>query len=200
VLEELRPLYPYEPTPEEDERECRIRIEFALERIASSRSSQGQAKERLSKFSKNVARMIHSAGDLPWSAREKFGISDKHLAELRRWSKVSGQWSDKIKVKKTSGSTARGEKMQLAAGEAMSLLYTCAHKRPTSTRGGLYVRITELLHEIATGRHGSAENACRYIIRQQLVWPDFMGELKQPDWERSGEPLLPPPPSSRKSR
>jgi hypothetical protein len=159
-------------------------------------ASQAQARDRLSKFSGDVVRMLLSAGDLPKRTREKLGVSDKLLAELRQISQVSGQWSDKIAVKKSSGSMAKGEKMQVAALWAMRLLDSFTHKRPTSTRAGLYVRITELLHEIATGRHGNAENACRRIVSERRRLPDFYfcGELEIPDWERTGAQLLPSPP------
>jgi hypothetical protein len=205
IMQELRPLLRQEPTPEEDERECRLGIEFALKEIAGlSRPYPGQVRKRLSKFSSDVARMILSASDLPKSAREKLGLSNEQLAKIKRWGQVSGQWSSKIKVKRTSPTVAKGEKMQTAASWAMILLYGFTDKRPTSTisvhgHGGAFLRITEDLYEIATGRQGDAEKACLRILRQKKSWPDFLGELERPGWEEPVDELLPPPPPSRKS-
>jgi hypothetical protein len=186
VLRELQPLRREEPTPEEDERECRVGIEFALLDIARPPLSPGQGRKKLSRFSSDATRLLNSAGNLPDSARRKLGLSDRYLSETRRMSQVSGNWSDKIVVRRSSGSRAKGDQMLLAAYCAFSLINRYTNKRITLTRGRDYIRIAALMYRMVTGKRGNLEKACSRVFREIRDWPDFEPEL--PDWERSGEP------------
>jgi hypothetical protein len=188
----LRPLRQWEPSPsalftpewtDQDQGEVALRnaITVAVNEIAGPRPAAGAIKKKVAKLAADLARVRNTARDLPDGALRSLG-AEELIANLEQVREQAARWSDKIPVKRTSGSTVDGERMLLAAASARHLLITFTEKPVTLTRGGDYFKISALLYRIATGKRANLEKPCaRHLhqIQRSLV---ASGKPNQPDW------------------
>jgi hypothetical protein len=177
--------------PEQAEAACREYIAAALKEIEAPRPGPGEVKEKMDKLTNLLARARNAAKELPPSLLDADVIADLEQKRL-----AAERWSDKILVKKTNQKRAEGERMLLAAARARHLIImwtehpvlkvaarNLKHAKPTD----IYVRITQLMHKIATGKERDAEQACADHL--ELIWESITvtGEPEEPDWLRRPE-------------
>jgi hypothetical protein len=142
-------------------------------------------------MAKDLIRARKTARSLPKGLRVIVGLDDDFLRRIEDVAHASGKFSDNTAARKTN---IAADQMLVAAAWACHLIGMYTEQQPTTTRGGYYVRLTELIHEVATGERkpiaetatskvkpsADAERACvRYL---HMIWNNRRPP-NQPEWD-----------------
>jgi hypothetical protein len=172
-------------------REAAISVQWIKRKTAATRTPR-QRKKALINAAKKIAAAIKSLQVLPEATQDEIG--PKLLRRTRPiqtlfpelgnpyelWPGTLQQLHDrtvalaeKINVKRHTGGKKRSRvdaaQKRAAAECALAILRTWGSKKPTLYRGGPYFELAALLFELATGRIGDVERACKVVLRAKAT-------------------------------
>lgn len=147
-------------------REAALSVQWIRRKTASTRSP-GERKDALNKAAQRIAAVIASIKKLPIAIQTQLQL-DAFQHSLDRARALA----EEIKVTSSGGklvSRIDAAKKRAAADCAISLLRTWSGKPPTLSRTGPYFELAALLFELATGKIGDVERACKERLRAKTL-------------------------------
>lgn len=166
-------------------REAAISVQWIKRRTAATQSA-GERKEALHQVAKNIAAVITSLNDLPTATQREL-----HPEAFQRSLDRTVALAEKVKVTPSGGklgSRIDAAKKRAAADCALYILRAYGSRPPTLYRDGPYFELAALLFELATGKDGDVELACKARLRTKPSARNF--EMFEMLFEFDGEPKV----------
>jgi len=139
-------------------REAAISVQWIKRKTAAR--TPGQRRDALRDDAKKLLAAIKIIKSLPIVTQRKL-----RLKAFQREHDQTLACAEKITVKRHSGGKKRGRidaaQKRAAADCAFNILETWSSKEPKLYRDGPYVELAALLFELATGKVGDVERACK---------------------------------------
>jgi hypothetical protein len=139
-------------------REAEINVQWIRRKTAAR--TPGQRRDALRDDAKKIKAAIKIIKSLPIATQRKL-----HLEAFQPEHDQTLACAEEITVKRHSGGKTSGRidaaQKRSAADGALNILMTWGSKRPTLHRDGPYIELAALLFELATGKVGDMERACK---------------------------------------
>jgi hypothetical protein len=139
-------------------REAAISVQWIRRKTAAR--TPGQHRNALRDDAKKLEAAIKIIKSLPIATQRKL-----HLGAFQREHDQTLACAEEITVKRHSGGKKRGRidaaQKRSAADCALNILRTWSSKEPKLNRDGPYIELAALLFELATGKVGDVERACK---------------------------------------
>lgn len=137
---------------------CRQAVEYAVQMVHRPlmAASASEERKRLTKVEAKLKAARAAVGD---DDNELTAVLDRALAKYR-------DAIEKLSVERSGGAGGRlaAEQKKVAAEKAFDLLLEHGGGEPTLSKDGRYIRLTNLLHKVATGKSTDMSRACaRYF-------------------------------------
>ena len=153
-----------------EQEQCRRAVVDSIVRIRElDLVPPGALRTKLRKVAKALGSVRVALEQLPeWERRELLTVEQVKSAE-----KESTRRAEEVIVRASGGAKADAARMQVAAACAFKLLFM--RQLPTLTKDGVWIRLANLLFELATDKRGrDASRACQKHmerLRQLGEWP-----------------------------
>jgi hypothetical protein len=178
-----RLLEQFGPRPEELE-QCRLDVGLAIWKIRQVKPTTvrpAEVESRLTQIAKAARKLLSEFSKLPDDVVLRLTPST-FLRNCSRLIENSEALAAKIDVQPSGGNRLDAAKKMVAARHTFPLTHQFSGM-PTRTKDGPYIRNTELLFRVATGKRGSCANACAEHFRELEEYGLFDDEMLRA-WRR----------------